>query len=130
MSFLKVIELQDKNKEVEIMLNDQKHMTEILENKIKNYSEAIAYSDTEKNDLLSKLARDENEIKLLKTQVYNLKKVAADYEERTRQEGEMLGKDYECLKNKERDSFNKIIFMEREIDSFKEENRKLKKELD
>ena len=42
----------------------------------------------------------------------------------------MLGKDYECLKNKERDSFNKIIFMEREIDTFKEENRKLKKELD
>lgn len=49
------------------MLNDQKHLTEILENKIKNYSEAIAFSDTEKNDLLSKLARDENEIKLLKT---------------------------------------------------------------
>jgi hypothetical protein len=49
------------------MLNDVKHLAEILENKIKNYSEAIAFSDTEKNDLLSKLARDENEIKLLKT---------------------------------------------------------------
>jgi len=38
----------------------------------------------------------------------------------------MLGKDYECLKNKKRDSFNKIIFMEREIYTFKEENRKLR----
>lgn len=75
MSFLKVIELQDKNKEVEIMLNDQKHTNEILENKINNYSEAIAFSDTEKNDLLSKLARDENEIKLQKRRYTTSKKL-------------------------------------------------------
>ncbi len=42
-------------------------MKEILENKLKNSNEGIAFLETEKSEVLSKLARSENEIKLLKT---------------------------------------------------------------
>ena len=60
-------------------------------------------------------------------QTSNLKKAGIDFEERKQQEFEMLQKDFDQLKMRERENFNKIIFMERDNDSLKEENRKLKK---
>ena len=42
-------------------------MREILENKLKNFGDNIAHSETEKSDIASRFTRATNEIKLLKT---------------------------------------------------------------
>lgn len=42
-------------------------MKEVLENKLKNYSESIASIETDKTEVSGKFAKSLNEIKLLKT---------------------------------------------------------------
>jgi hypothetical protein len=63
------MEASDRNKNLEIDLEDAHHQHDILENKLRNYTENLAYLDTEKSELISKLSRAENEIKLLRSQV-------------------------------------------------------------
>ena len=45
------------------------NIREVLENKIKNYTDSLAFMEVEKIESLNKISRSDNEIKLLKTQV-------------------------------------------------------------
>ncbi|KRX02996.1 hypothetical protein PPERSA_03087 [Pseudocohnilembus persalinus] len=127
---LQLQQSEKEKKDMMIKLDKANSQIEILENKLNNYGEKIVNTETEQSDLQAKYQRSLNEIKLLKTQVQNLKKQNLDIEEKRGQEISILSKDYEALKLKEREGFNKIIFMEREMDQSKEEIRKIRKDLD
>lgn len=127
---LKFKEQSDRLKSLEIDIDDLSNIKSVLENKYKNACENIALLESEKTELINKIGRNDNEIKLLKTQVQNLKRAQQEYEEKKLQELELLNKEQEQTKLKERETFNKLIFMEREGDNLKEENRKLKKDIE
>ncbi len=96
---------------MEIANDDLKHVREVLENKLKYTTESIAFLESERSDLLGKIANQENEIKLLKMQVTHLKKNQQDFEEKKQQEHEMISKEYDSVKLKEHEGFNKLMFI-------------------
>ena len=62
-------EQSDKIKSLEIEIDDLSNIKSVLENKYKNSCENIALLDSEKTELINKIGRSDNEIKLLRTQV-------------------------------------------------------------
>ena len=66
----------------------------------------------------------------MKNQLTLTKRNVSDIEDQKEGEMNMIIRENELLKTKDREISNRSIFMEREIDSYKEENRKLKKDVD
>lgn len=66
----------------------------------------------------------------MKTQIVNLKRNITVFEEKKATEIEILKRDIDALKIKERDAFSKLLSVEKEFDFLKDENRKLLKEKD
>ena len=107
----KYSEINDKYKTCLISLEEIKRERDVLENKLNNSVETHMYLDVEKSDLISKLNRSENEIKVLRSQLESLKKTYQDFEEKKKIELNSLKKDNESIKLKDRDNVNKVIKM-------------------
>lgn len=84
----------------------------------------------EKSDIDGKLSRSENEVKILKTQISNLKRNLGDLEAKKSSELDGLRRDVEEYKEKERENLQSISSLEKEIDQLTDENRKLTSERD
>ncbi|EAS05948.2 hypothetical protein TTHERM_00790950 (macronuclear) [Tetrahymena thermophila SB210] len=121
-------EISEHCKKLQIEYDQIKHQKDVLENRLKQCIESQAFAEGEKSDLQSKLNRTENEIKILKTQVSNLKRNSGDMEEKKNNEIEQLKREVDQVKTKDRESFQKLITMEKELDFIKDENRRLLKE--
>jgi len=61
----------------------------------------------------------------LRSQLQNLKKVHSEYEDKKGQELEFLIKENEQIRVKDRENKSRLILLERDLDVFREENRKL-----
>lgn len=122
-------ELSKRNKQLELDLEDTRKMKEILEVRYKNSTDECAKLENEKEELLNKLNRCENEIKMLKSQLGSQKKSFAEFEEKKSTEMELMKKELESLRIKEREYANKLVFLEQDLEQSKDENRKLKKDL-
>lgn len=123
-------ELSKKNKELELDLEDTRKMRDILEMKFKSTSDDLTRIEIEREELNNKVNKLENEIKILKSQLGNSKKGFSDLEEKKDAEINILEREIESLRQKEREYSNKIVFMERDLDQHKDDNRRLKKELE
>lgn len=122
-------ELSKRNKQLELNLEDTRKMKEILEVRYKNSTDECAKLENEKEELLNKLNRCENEIKMLKSQLGSQKKSFAEFEEKKSTEMELMKKELESLRIKEREYANKLVFLEQDLEQSKDENRKLKKDM-
>ena len=90
---------------------EQERLRETLELKYKNAEEQLAEFDQKKNELQSRINRDENEIKLLRNQLRNLKKAHAEYEDKKSQELEFLTREAEQIRIRDRENHKKVIFL-------------------
>jgi len=104
----KYSEINDKYKTCLISSEEIKRERDVLENKLNNIVETHMYLDVEKSDLISKLNRSENEIKVLRSQLESLKKTYQDFEEKKKLELNSLKKENESIKLKDRDNVNKV----------------------
>jgi len=123
-------EVSKRNKELEFDLEDVRKAKEVLETKWKNSNEEISRLEIEKEEFLSKINKIENENKISKSQIQSQKKSYLELEEKKHLEIELLTKEIDSIKLKERDLGNRIIYMERDLDASKEECRRIKKELE
>ena len=123
-------ELSKRNKELELDLEDTRKMRDVLEVKFRNSSDDLARIEIEREELINKANKLENEIKILKNQLGNTKKTFTDLEDKKDTEIQLLEKEIEALRQKEREYANKIVFMERDLDTNKDDNRRLRKELE
>lgn len=105
---LKYQEISDKHKNLEINYSDIKRERDILDNKFRNISESLAFSDTDRLDMSGKIAKYENEIKVLKSQLQNLKNNSNENEEKKFSEVSLLKKETDALKIKDRELINKV----------------------
>ena len=105
---LKYQEISDKYKNLEINYADVKRERDILDNKFRNISESLAFSDTDRLDMSGKIAKYENEIKVLKNQLQNLKTNSNENEEKKVSEISLLKKETDALKIKDRELINKV----------------------
>ena len=126
----KYSDISKKNKEFEFDVEDIRKIKEVMDVKLKNSYEEANRLEINKEELLNKINRLDSENKIIKNQIQSAKRNYAELEEKKIIEIDFLNTDIETLKIKERDIGNKLVFMERDQDNNKEENRRLKKELD
>ena len=126
----KYSDISKKNKESEFDLEDIRKIKEVMDIKLKNSYEEANRLEINKEELLNKINRLDNENKIMKNQIQSVKRNYAELEEKKIIEIDFLNKDIDTLKIKERDIGNKLIFMERDQDNNKEENRRLTQEVD
>mmetsp|Transcript_10146 Transcript_10146/g.8676 ORF Transcript_10146/g.8676 Transcript_10146/m.8676 type:complete len:244 (+) Transcript_10146:424-1155(+) len=122
-------ELSKRNKQLEVDNEDLKKMRDVLGVKYKNSTDELSKLELEREELVNKVNKIENELKIARSQLNNSKKSFGELEDKKQTEVDVLNKEIESLRLKEREFANKLIFMEREFDGTKEENRRLKKEL-
>lgn len=106
----KYSETSDKYKEVQMALEEIKREREVLENKLNSTLESTIFLDGEKSDIASKCNRAENEIKVLKSQLENVRKTLQETEEKKKIEINSLKKENETMKQRDRENINKVIF--------------------
>ena len=123
-------EISKKNKELEFDIEDIRKLKEVLDVKYKNNNEEVNTLENEREELLNKINKLENDNKIIKNQIQNSKRNFNELEEKKAIEIDLLTKDIETIRLKERELGNRLIFFERDQDSNKEENRRLKKELE
>lgn len=123
---IKYQEISDKYKNLEINSSDLKRERDILDNKFRNISESLAFSDTDRLDMSGKIAKYENEIKVLKSQLQNLKNNSSENEEKKISEISLLKKETDALKIKDRELINKVKRKKKTFDFLKKNKKKLK----
>lgn len=123
-------EINKRNKTLEIDLEEIRKIRDVLEVKYKNASEDLNRLELEREEYINQVKKLENEVKIAKSQLQNSKKSFSELEDKKQMELEILSKELDSFRIKEREYTNKIIFAERELDTIKDENRRLKKELE
>jgi chromosome segregation ATPase len=123
-------ELSKQNKQLELDYEELRKEKVIIDQKFKKIIDDNNKMEIERDEMLNVLSRYENDIKVYKTQLNTSRRNVNEIEDQKETEMILIMKENDLLKAKDRDLSNKMVFLERDLDSCRDDNRRYKKEVE
>lgn len=109
-------------------MDDLLKVKDFLEKNVNKLTEENISLETTKTELEARVSKLESEIKTTRSQLFNQKKISREDSERSSLEVDTMKSELENATKRERETFNKMMILEKELENVRDNHRALKRE--